>query len=233
MSSTISANFPASRRLARAAGSLYLVASLLFIGGMALRAQALNQALDTGNAALTFRLGLTLDFVSAVLFLAMSIALYVLLQHVNRLAAAIVVLLVSIQVVIIFVSDINLYAELILSTDSGYVQAMGRTGTQALIKLFARLHSNGIVVDELFFGLWLFPLSYLVVKSKQIPAVIGVLLAVAGIDWIGQFIAGMLAPNLPFVDAAGQVLGIGELVFVVWLLAIGIRQVPAAAPTSP
>jgi uncharacterized protein DUF4386 len=70
-------------------------------------------------------------------------------------------------------------------------------------------HANGLVIDEMFFGLWLVPLGYLVIRSRQIPWVVGVL--VAAMSWIGQFLANLLSPGRPYVFVVGQVGGAGEL----------------------
>lgn len=40
--------------------------------------------------------------------------------------------------------------------------------------LFFDLRFQGIVVDEIFFGLWLFPLALLVYRSRFLPRVLGV-----------------------------------------------------------
>ena len=95
--------------------------------------------------------------------------------------------------------------------------------------MFTDVQSNGLDINELFFGLWLLPLSYLVIKSRYFPRVIGFLLIVAGLSWIGQFLVILLAPSLKGVIS---LLGVGsdaELVFIGWLLVRGARP-PKPAP---
>jgi hypothetical protein len=45
--------------------------------------------------------------------------------------------------------------------------------------LFLNLHFHGIVVAEIFSGLWLFPLALLVYRSRFLPRFLGVWLALA------------------------------------------------------
>ena len=97
------------------------------------------------------------------------------------------------------------------------------------MRLFTDARLHGLVIDELFWGLWLVPLGYLVIRSGQFPKLVGVLLFVAALSWIGQFTANLLAPGLPYVAAIGQLGGAGELVFVAWLLIVGIGPRPARA----
>jgi len=93
------------------------------------------------------------------------------------------------------------------------------------VKPFIDAYGNGLVIDEMFWGLWLVPLSYLVLRSRQFPRLVGVLLIVAAVDWFGQFGADVLASGLPYVAVVGQAGGAGELVFVAYLLIAGIRPV--------
>ena len=60
----------------------------------------------------------------------------------------------------------------------------------------------------------------------------GALLLVAAMSWMGQFLANLLAPDLPYVFEVGQVGGAGEFVFVVWLLIFGIKVTGAGARDS-
>jgi hypothetical protein len=215
--------------VARVAGALYLLASVCFVLAIAARA-GITRAGDASATAASIRASASLyraalvgDLVSSTLFLLTAIALYALLSHVHRLIAATMVLFVVVLVTVVFVNDVNLYNALTIATDPTYARAFGVGQSAALVTLFTGAHAGGLAMDELYFGLWLLPLGYLVLRSGQFPRLVGVLLIVAGVDWIGQFLADLMAPGLPYVAAIGQVCGIGEVVFVAWLLIAGIR----------
>ena len=219
--------------LARIAGSLYLLASICFVVAIAINSSIEGSSggsslIDRIRASTSlFRVSLTLDLISATLFLFTGMALYLLLRHVDRLAAGAMVVLVAIEIVVIYLSDINLYNVLTIATNPAYIQAFGAPASNALASLFVDAHANGLVIDDMFFGLWLVPLGYLVIRSRQFPWLVGALLLVAAISWIAQFLANLLAPDLQYVFEVGQVGGAGEFVFVVWLLIFGVR------PTGP
>ena len=224
--------------LARIAGSLYLLAGVCFVVAIAIRSSIEGSGGGSGlidriqASTSLFRVGLTMDLISATLFLLTGMALYLLLLHVDRLAAAAMVVLVAIEIVVIYLSDINLYIALTIATNPAYIQAFGAPASNALASLFIDAHANGLVIDQMFFGLWLVPLGYLVIRSRQIPWPVGALLLVAAMSWIGQFFANLLAPDLPYVFEIGQVGGAGELVFVAWLLAFGVKATSAGARDS-
>jgi hypothetical protein len=48
---------------------------------------------------------------------------------------------------------------------------------EVLAMLFLNLHFHGLVVGEIFFGLWLVPLALLVYRSRFLPRFLGVWLA--------------------------------------------------------
>jgi hypothetical protein len=99
------------------------------------------------------------------------------------------------------------------------------------------MQHDGFLIAQMFFGLWLLPLGYLVVRSGYVPRVLGVLLALGGVGYLVDLFARFLALGAaerisPFVLAPALV---GEVAFAAWLLVRSVRvpeqgaRVPAAA----
>jgi hypothetical protein len=85
---------------------------------------------------------------------------------------------------------------------------------QVLSSPFLDLYQHGFSIAHIFWGLWLFPLGYLVFKSGFLPKVIGVLLVIAGVGYLIDFTFFFLFPDITFV---------GEVVLLLWLLIKGIN----------
>jgi hypothetical protein len=218
------------KRLARIAGSLYLVVALL--GGFAelyVRARTVvpGNAADTADniraSATLFRLGFASDLVQATFFLFTAMALYLLFRHVNELVARAMVVIVAVSVAIICLNLLNQYMALQVATGEG---------SDALAGLFADMHAAGYLIAQIFFGLWLLPLGYLVYRSGFFPRAIGVLLAIGCFGYLADTFVQFLAPGIaesiePFVVAPAA---LGELSLVVWLLVKGVRVVERRAP---
>jgi hypothetical protein len=100
--------------------------------------------------------------------------------------------------------------------------------------LFLNLHGRGIVVTEMFWGLWLFPLAMLVYKSRFLPRFLGVWLALAGFAWVILSLTSTLLPQYQGnVSTYSQPASLGEVAFMLWLLIRGAKpQAPAAAASS-
>jgi Domain of unknown function (DUF4386) len=233
-----------TRTLARIAGVLYLTvavcslfAELYVRSGIVVPGDAAATADNIRASATLFRLGFVVDLVQATCFLLTAMALYLLLRHVNRLVAAAMVTFVSVSVAIMCLNLLNQFVALSIATDGDYAGALGPAGSDALATLFAEMQRNGFLIAQLFFGLWLLPLGYLVVRSGYVPRVLGVLLALGGVGYLADLFARFLALGAaerlsPFVLAPALV---GEVAFVAWLLVRSGRvpelhaRVPAAA----
>src|SRR5205807_5551844 len=90
--------------VARIAGSLYLLASVCFVVAIAIRSSIEGSGGGSGlidrirASTSLLRVSLTIDLISGTFFLLAGMALYLLLRHVDRLAAAAMVVLVAIEI---------------------------------------------------------------------------------------------------------------------------------------
>jgi hypothetical protein len=227
-------------RNARIAGLLYLllgiagpirlivVPNMLFVAG--------NPERTTANIAaheMLFRIGILSDLAVGVLAIAVTLALYRLFEGVDRPLAKLMVILGSLMVTpIYFVNTLNDMAALHLVTGGDVFAALGAPQRQALAMLFLRLHHGGVVVNEIFWGLWLFPFGVLVIRSRFLPRVLGVWLIVNGFAYLVSSLTGVLFPR--YEDALSNVLFpalFGEVAIMLWLVIMGAR--PARATPTP
>jgi hypothetical protein len=75
-----------------------------------------------------------------------------------------------------------------------------------------------------FFGGWLIPLGYLVVRSGMMPRVLGYVLMAGGVGYLLGIVVELVAPSADAAALAlGWVGGISELAFLGWLLVRGVR----------
>ena len=110
---------------------------------------------------------------------------------------------------------------------------VGSPQRDALAYLCLDLHDSGIMVAQVFWGLWLFPFAICVFRSGFIPRFLGVLLVLAGCGHLAHAVAALVFPR--YLAAVGSVTGIltkGELLMILWLLIWGARPRPAPEATS-
>jgi hypothetical protein len=226
------------KTLARIAGLLYLISSVCFVFAESVRSRIIKPGdsaatVDNIRASVTlFRVGFMIDLVSGAIFLFTAMALYLLLKHVNQLVAAAMVIFVVLSVAVAYLNLLNQYAALTIATHADYTKAFGQAGSAALVMLFADMQRNGLVIDEMFWGLWLLPLGYLVIKSGYFPKVLGALLIVGCFSWLAVLFVRVLAPDLARLASFLVVGAIGELIFIIWLLVKGVSVPVQASPRA-
>jgi len=227
-------------KAARVAGAVYLSLvltapfSLLYVPGKLI---VRGNATATANNILThetlFRFGIVTDLLSSVIFIFVGIALYHLLSGVNRTWARMMVSLVLVSAAVTFLNVLNNLAALILFRGGDFLTVFDKPQREALGMLFIRLHSQGIIIDELFWGLWLFPFGVLVMRSGFLPWILGVWLIVNCFAYLAISLTSLLLPDYGTVvyHYVFPVL-FGELAIVLWLLIKGAKVQAVSAATG-
>jgi Domain of unknown function (DUF4386) len=91
------------------------------------------------------------------------------------------------------------------------------------IQLLSALISNAWGVGNLFFGLWLIPMGYIIVDSKRMPIWLGRILMIGGIGYIISPFIKYAGVNNTLTDLLTIPATIGEFWIIGYLLIYGIR----------
>lgn len=221
------------RVLARIAGVLYLLLAIL--GGFA-EGYMEPKMYVAGNAAATaanvvanpglVRLGVVADLLDGTIFLFLALTLYVLLKHVHKSVVRAMLVLVAIATTITCVVAVFEFEGLRVATDSSYAAAFGTAGSNALVMLMLDAQHYGLLVAQIFFGLWLVPLGYLAYKSQMFPRALGLVLILGGAGYIVDLLAAFLVPELGQKIAFFVLIPpvIAEFWMLGYLLVIGVRS---------
>lgn len=226
-------------RTARLAGLLYLlvvliapyrliyVPSTLFANG--------NAAATVANIAtheMLFRFGLAADLACGALQAALVLALFHLLGGVNRRHGIAMLLLGGALVpALYFFNVLNDAAVLLLVHGSNALAAFEPAQRTALAVLFLHMHGQTVSAAETLWGLWLFPLALLVLRSGFLPRLFGYGLILNGLAYVIQSLVWALMPG--WQDTLSSLLGplqFVEVLFMLWLLVLGAR--PGFRPTQ-
>ena len=215
------------------AGFLYLMYMVIEIPADALGRSPL---IVMGDAAATasnivahewkFRIGFVGDLVAGVLFFLAAWALYALLKPVNKNLALLFLLLNLGGVAVRFAIDLNYVAALLLSSGADPLKVFQADQLQALAMAFLYLQKNGYWASQIFFGVWLFPLGYLVFKSGFLPKFLGVILMVHCFTWTTTSLLYFLYfPGYTAITYISFPLGfIAEFGLTLWLLIKGAKN---------
>ena len=92
-----------------------------------------------------------------------------------------------------------------------------------LIQLLSSLISNAWGVGNLFFGLWLIPMGYIIVSSKRMPIWLGRILIIGGIGYLISAFIKYIGIDNPLLEFLVIPATIGEFWMIGYLLIYGIR----------
>lgn len=201
--------------LAAPFAELYAYPKLVISGNAARTVQNIleNQALFT---AVIF--GYLITFICDVLA---AWALYILLKPVNENISLLTAWFRLVYTVIALVALLDLVTVLRLLNTSNISSLFQPDQLQAQVMLSLQVFRSHWYFGLLFFGIHLILLGYLVLRSKYIPALFGVLLVIAGLGYMLTTLKPYLFPtiNLDFAEYTFY----GELLFMLWLLIKGSR----------
>ncbi len=188
-------------------GILYVPNTLIVPGDVAATA---SNILD--NETL-FRLSIVSALLAQLVNLAVVLLLYKLLRPVNKTVALLMVIFITLGMPIAMLNELNQAAVLlILHSANPSIELVG---------LFLELHEYGIQIACIFWGLWLFPMGYLVFKSNYIPKIIGVMLMIGCFGYVVDAFVFLLSLDLAI--AFSEFLFIGEVALPLWLVIKGVN----------
>ena len=164
------------KRLSRIAGVLYLLVGIL--GGFA-EGFVEPKMYVAGNAAATVgnvvanaglvRMGVVADLLDGTIFVFLALTLYLLLRHVDKGAARTMVVLVALATGLTCLVALFEFEGLRVATGAVDLAAFGTAGSNAMVLLLLDTQHYGLLIAQIFFGLWLVPLGYLAYKSAIFP----------------------------------------------------------------
>jgi len=220
-------------KIARTAGILYIVVIVFGVfAEMIVRAELIvpGDATATANKIMAseslFRLGFVSDLIMMVAYLLLAYTLYVLLKPVGKNIAPLIVLFTSVGVAIMCLNMLNQFGALLLLGGADYLSVYDANQINAQAMLFINLQENGYLIAQIFFGLWLLPLGYLVYKSGFFPKILGILLMVAFLAYMVDFLVVFLLPlQAEAVASVAYVpIVLAEFSFCAWLLLMGAKE---------
>ena len=217
-----------TKSLARVGGLLYLAVAVA--GGFSEYVRTSNTV--SGDAAATaanvashttlFQIAFGADLADLPMFLGVGIVMYVIFRPVNAPMALGMLVLNAVSVPIQALNMLNHAGALLVATQPQFAAI----GSPAVVLLLLDLHRVGYLVAQIFFGLYLLPLGYLVYRSGYLPRTLGLVLIAGSAGYIAGVAVSFAAMGFETSVATyfGLAGGVAELIFLLWLLVRGVDR---------
>ena len=170
---------------------------------------------------LLFRFGILANIACSLFFLFLPLCLYKLLSPVNKRIAQLMVILAVISVPIALSNVQNKIDIIPILKNKIYLQPTSFESLESMVFLQLDQYNSGMLVLQLFWGLWLLPFGWLVFKSGFLPKILGVILMIGCFSYLINFLGSILVENYSSLGIASIIqvpASIGEIGKCLWLL---------------
>lgn len=219
------------RLKARVAGTFYLLTIIMGLfaevfvrGGFIVRQDAAATATNILGHESLYRFGLVADLIMLVCYVFVTLIFYNLFKPVVKSLSLLAAFFSLVGIAVLAVNSLNHLAPLVILGDAPYLGEFETSQLQALALMSLRMHARGYIISGVFFGIYMLLLGYLIFKSRFLPGILGVLMALGGFSFLTNSFATLLLPTLVarFPDI-GMLGGIAELALSLWLIAMGVN----------
>jgi hypothetical protein len=216
---------------ARMGGVLYLAIIVLgLFGETFIRGRLIVSGDPAATAAniksmeLLWRIGIAAEFFLLLCAVTLTWIFYVLLRPVSGDLALLAVFFNLVSMGLEAVIQLSFVAALFPLANAGYLKVFTPEQLYAMSQLSARLYGYGFSCSLIFFAGYCVVMGYLIFRSGYLPRTLGCLLQIAGLCYLTNSFALLLAPDFqnqifPAILAPAF---IGELSLALWLSMKGV-----------
>lgn len=219
------------KKTARIAGLWYLLLGItsgfswMYISKIIVAGNAVLTANNIVASESLYLLSIISNVVGQISFIFLVLALYRLLKQVNETHARLMVTLVVVSVPIMFINILLQTGALMVLSGADYLKVFSADQLYSLALIFLNMYNHGVFIVGIFWGLWLFPFGYLVIRSGFLPGILGILLIISGFSYLIDSFTFLIIPSFHdvvsiFISAPEA---FGELTAILWFLVKGIR----------
>ncbi|CAL2086500.1 DUF4386 domain-containing protein [Tenacibaculum sp. 190524A05c] len=161
------------------------------------------------NNELLFRVGILASIITQLLYIVIPILLYKVFRQTDATQAMLML-------------AFSLVAAPIALFGSIYdLQILSTLDQSEIVMSHFNFKRYSLTMATIFWGLWLFPLGKLAIKSKYFPILIGYFLYAGGVGYLLSAAVKIVFPNYEMIFNISEILTIGEVIFILWFVIKG------------
>jgi len=174
-----------------------------------------------------FRVGIAGNLITQIIQILIALVLYKLLKPVSKNHAVLMVVFALVGVPMAMLNTLNRIAALVLLNGSEFLKVLGTDQLHIQMMFFLELSEQGVLIPTIFWGLWLFPLGYLIYKSGYFPRILGIWVMIGCFGYVLDSFTHFLLPNYADYEAillpVVMLMTLGEILFALWVLFKGAK----------
>ena len=174
-----------------------------------------------------FRMGIASYLFSQVFLFFFGLTLFQLFKGVNKTWAIVLLTSVLITVAIAVINQLNNIAALVVLSKADFLNAFGQEQLNAITMIFLRLNNHGQGLLEIFWAPFFFSLGLLIIKSRFVPRVLGVLLIIGSLGFPIYTFTRLLTPQFPsglIIQITQFIMALASIPTILWFLIKGVKE---------
>ena len=229
-----------TKNTARLAGLLWFLSAVT--GGLGLF-YVRSSVIVVGDAAATaanivaseslFRAAIVSTLLSQIFLFFVGLTLFHLFKEVSKVLATVCLTSAMMTVAIAVVNALNLFGALLVSSQADYLKVFNSEQLNAMAMIFLRLaNSFGQGLLEIFWTPYFFSFGLLIIKSRFLPKILGILLMIMSVGFAINILTKFLIPQFYpaiFTQLAMTLGALGGIPTMLWLLIKGAKVQTANA----
>ena len=233
-----------TKNTARLAGLLWFLSAVT--GGLGL-SYVRSSVIVVGDAAATaanivaseslFRAAIVSSLLSQIFLFFLGLTLFHLFKEVNKALATVCLTSAMMTVAIAVVNALNLFGALLVSSQAEYLKVFNPEQLNAMAMIFLRLaNSFGQGLLEIFWTPYYFSFGLLIVRSRFLPKILGILLMIMSVGFAINILTKFLIPQFYpaiFTQLAMGLGALGGIPTILWLLIKGAKAQPLDTQAPP
>lgn len=176
-----------------------------------------------------FRAAIVSNLFSQVFLFLFGLTLFHLFKEVHKLLATVFLTSILMTVAVAVVNQLNNFAALLVLSQVDYLKVFTPEQLNALSMIFLRLNNSGQGLLEIFWTPYFFSFGLLIIKSKYLPRILGILLMVMSVGYAINIFEKFLIPQfhpVMFTRLAMTLGALGGIPTIFWLLIKGAKVQP-------
>jgi uncharacterized protein DUF4386 len=179
-----------------------------------------------------FRIGIASNLLSQVFLLFFGLVMYRVFNRVNKTWSTVFLTAILMTVSITFANTVNYVAPLVVLSKADYLNVFQQEQRHAIMMIFFRLNDYGQLLLEIFWGLFLFALGLLIVKSRFAPRILGIFLIIHSFVFPFNTLTKLVIPHFypKLITQLTLLFGPLSAPAMFWLLVKGAKEEPQQPP---
>jgi hypothetical protein len=192
-----------------------------------------DAAATAGNIAaseLLYRAAIVSSLFSQLFLFFLGLTLFHLFKEVNKRVATVLLASIMMSVGIAVVNMLNHFGALLVLSHADYLKAFTPEQLNAMAMVFLRLaNGSGQGLLEIFWAPYYFSFGLLIIRSRFLPKILGILLMMMGVGFAINVFEKFLIPQFypaAFTGLAMTLGALGGIPTIFWLLIKGAKVQP-------